>query len=91
MGYSKHYLLKIVKLAERNNCEIKFIYFPESGSHLKVPLLQNYYKQFGEIITLPDSILNNKTNWKDATHFNDSGATKTSEFILSLLQDELEN
>ncbi len=87
INYSKHYLRKIVKLAQENKCKVEFIYMPESGSHLKMPLLTNFYRDFGEIIILPDSIIAEKTNWKDAFHFNDSGAEKTSLFIASHLQE----
>jgi hypothetical protein len=83
INYSKHYLRKITQLAKENNCKIDFIYLPESGSQLKTPLLSDYYLKFGEIITLPDSILNDNSNWKDAAHFNDRGAKLTSDFIVS--------
>jgi hypothetical protein len=82
LNYSKHYLEKIVELARQNYCEVVFLYLPESGSNLKYPLLKDYYQSFGKLIVLPDSILTNTQNWKDATHFNDSGAMKVSEFIV---------
>jgi hypothetical protein len=81
LNYSKHYLEKIVKLANQNSCKILFLYLPESGSKLKEPLLTKYYKNFGELVVLPQSIIENKENWKDATHFNDLGAIKVSQFI----------
>ena len=87
LNYSKHYLEKIVELASQNNCEVVFLYLPESGSNLKYPLLKDYYQSFGKLIVLPDSILTNTQNWKDATHFNDSGAVKVSEFIVSEISD----
>jgi hypothetical protein len=83
LNYSKHYIEKIVKLARKHNCEVLFLYLPESGSKLKMPLLTDYYKTLGRLIVLPDSITEDRTNWKDATHFNDSGAVKVSEFIVS--------
>jgi len=83
LNYSKYYIEKIVKLARQHNCEVLFLYLPESGSKLKMPLLIDYYKTFGRLIVLPDSITEDRTNWKDATHFNDSGAVKVSEFIVS--------
>jgi hypothetical protein len=86
LNYSKHYLQKIIKLAGQNNCKIMFLYLPESGSGLKTPLLTGYYKKFGELILLPDSIISNQLNWKDATHFNDMGAKKASEFIVNELE-----
>jgi hypothetical protein len=85
LNYSKHYIRKIVELAQNNNCKIKFLYLPESGSGLKLPVLNNFYTQFGELIILPDSIISNQQNWKDATHFNDNGARKTSEILFQVL------
>jgi hypothetical protein len=88
LNYSKHYLDKIVKMAGNNHCKILFLYLPESGSNLQFPLLMDYYTQFSDVIILPDKIINDKSNWKDATHFNDSGAAKTSKFLLSFLTPE---
>lgn len=82
LRYSKNYLEKIVKLAGEHNCKILFLYLPESGSDLRTPLLSEYYKSLSDLIILPDSIINNKSNWKDATHFNDSGAAETSEYLI---------
>jgi len=85
LNYSKHYIEKIVKLATQNSCKILFLYLPESGSKLEMPLLTDYYKSLGELIILSQPIVNDKQNWKDATHFNDSGATKVSQFIVDEL------
>jgi hypothetical protein len=85
LNYSKHYLEKIVELARQNNCKVVFLYLPESGSNLKYPLLKDYYHALGKLIVLPDSILTDTQNWKDATHFNDSGAAKVSEFVANQL------
>jgi len=89
LHYSKHYLEKILKLAAQNNCKVLFLYLPESGSDLKQPLLMNYYQQFAPVILLSDEIIKDKSNWKDATHFNDSGAAKASEFSLTPIKKEL--
>jgi len=83
LNYSKHYVEKIVNLARQHNCEVLFLYLPESGSKIKIPLLTDYYKTLGRLILLPDSIVTNPLNWKDATHFNDSGALEVSDFIVS--------
>ena len=87
INYSKHYLEKIVQLSQNNNCKVLFLYLPESGSGMKTPLLQEFYKDLGQLIILPDSIISNHSNWKDATHFNDSGALETSDFIADKLSD----
>ncbi len=85
LNYSETYLEEIVELAKENNCKIMFLYLPESGSGIKTPLLSEFYTNLGELITLPDSIISNYLNWKDATHFNDSGAKKASDFIVNKL------
>lgn len=81
LNYSKHYLEKTIQLARQNNCEVLFLYLPESGSNIKTPLINDYYKTLGKLILLPGSITTNKLNWKDATHFNNSGALEVSAFI----------
>ena len=83
LSYSKHFIEKIAKLAWQNNCKVLFLYLPESGSKIKTPLLTDYYNTLGKLVVLPDLIVTNPSNWKDATHFNDSGALKVSEFIVS--------
>jgi hypothetical protein len=85
LNYPKHYLKKIVQLAENNNCKVLFLYLPESGSGMKIPLLNGFYSDLGKLIILPDSIISNHSYWKDATHFNDQGAMKASQFIMSEL------
>lgn len=90
LNYSMHYLEKIVQLAEANNCKVSFLYLPESGSGLEQPLLAKYYKSLSELHILPDSIINDQLNWKDATHFNDSGASLVSKFISSVLVNRMD-
>jgi hypothetical protein len=85
LNYSKYYLEEIVSLAKRNHCEVVFLFLPESGSDLNSPLLTDYYNEMGNLLILPDSMVKNKLNWKDATHFNDAGALKVSEYVASFL------
>lgn len=85
LNYSKYYVEKIVKLARKNNCKVLFLYLPESGSNIKTPLLTDYYETYGKLIILPDSIVTKPSNWKDATHFNDSGAMEVSKFLNIIL------
>ncbi len=82
LNYSKHYLQKIAALANKNNCELFFLYLPESGSELPSPLLLDYYKKIAPVILLPESITNNPKYWMDATHFNSFGAKEVSDFLV---------
>lgn len=88
-NYSKHYLTKIVQLANHHNCRVLFFYLPESGSNLKEPLNMKFYETLAPVVSLPDTIINNPANWKDPMHFNDTGAKKTSLFIVSVIEKEL--
>lgn len=88
LNYSKHYIKQIEQLAQNNNCKVHFLYLPESGSGMKTPILKDFYIRFGEIIILPDLIISNHSNWKDATHFNDTGAKKATDFIVNKLKSD---
>lgn len=85
LNYSKHYLLKIAKLAKSNNCQIIFLYLPESGSKLSTPLLNDFYSKLGPVILPQRSTITNSNNWMDATHFNDSGAKEISDYLVDKL------
>ncbi|WP_167619039.1 hypothetical protein [Maribellus sediminis] len=89
LNYSLHYLQKIARLAQENQCTLLFVYLPESGSNLKEPLLESYYEILAPVIILPESLILERTNWKDATHFNDSGAKAASRFLVPFLEDAL--
>jgi hypothetical protein len=85
LNYSKHYLEKMVNLANENGCRVVFLYMRESGNNLEKPLLFGYYQIFSNVIILPESIYSEPANWSDATHFNDSGATRATKHIASEL------
>lgn len=85
LNYSKHYIRKIAKLAQDNNCQLLFLYLPESGYKLTKPLLIDFYSEIAPVIFLKDSTIQNPTNWKDATHFNDNGAKEVSKQISETL------
>lgn len=87
--YPLHYLEKMVKLAKSNHCDLVFLYLPEFGSHLKKPENIKFYSDIAPVIFLPDSIIQNKTNWKDPMHFNDAGAKQASDFIAGELASQM--
>lgn len=89
--YPLHYLEKIVKLANTNQCSVVFLYLPEFGSRLKEPENIGIYRKIAPVIFLPDSIIQNETYWKDPMHFNDSGASQVSDFIAGELAIQLKN
>lgn len=81
LRYSKHYVRKIVNLAETHNCQVVFLYFPESGSKLKFPMLKDFYEQMGPLYIIPEKILTDSNNWKDPSHLNDAGSSLTTKWL----------
>jgi hypothetical protein len=81
LRFPLRYLDKTVSMARKKNIQIIFVYLPEFGSKLKKPLRYNYYQAVGPVLLPPDSILASRNNWMDATHFNDAGAKKISDWI----------
>lgn len=81
LRFPLRYLDKTLLMARKENIQIVFVYLPEFGSKLKKPLRFNYYQSMDPVLLPPDSILTSRKNWMDATHFNDEGAKKISEWI----------
>lgn len=87
LNYSKHYLKKIVQLANQNDCKVLFLYLPESGSGMQQPALREFYSKLSDTVVLPEEIIRTRANWKDATHFNDIGAGKVSNYLLPKIKE----
>jgi hypothetical protein len=83
--YSRHYLEKMVSMAEANQSRVVFLYMRESGSGLQEPLLADYYRSVSPVLILPDSLFSNPENWSDAMHLNARGAALASENIAEQL------
>jgi len=93
MKYPYSYLTKMIDLLKTKKIPFVFIYLPESGSNFKEPIRLSFYKRYGQVLTLPDSITQNTANWMDEMHFNNNGANLVSEWTAQkmrqiLLQDE---
>lgn len=87
LRYPYSYLLKTINLLKSKKVPFVFVYLPESGSNFQKPLRFNFYKQLGEVLILPDSILNNPANWMDDMHFNNNGANLVSEWMAEQLKE----
>ena len=84
------YLSMTINLLKSRNIPFVFVYLPESGSNFQNPLRLDFYKQYGQVLTLPDSIVQSPTNWMDDMHFNDSGAGQVSEWMAKKLKQILD-
>lgn len=89
MKYPLAYLDKMIQLIKEKNIEIVFVYLPESGSKLPGPKYASYYQNAGPLLTPSSSVINDNTNWMDATHFNDKGAAIFSEWMAEQLKKQL--
>jgi len=76
--YPQTWLNKIEELANKNGCNIYFLYLPPFGVTEKTPNQMSLYNQIGTVWTLPDTLLSNKSNWYDQDHMNLKGANTAS-------------
>lgn len=87
LNYSKLYLGKMIRLARENNCSLVFLYFPEFGSGMEKPFLNDYYEDITNLYLIPPDIISNPANWKDPSHFNDAGAVQTTVWFAGKLAE----
>jgi hypothetical protein len=87
--YSRHYLDKMIKMADEHGSKVIFLYLRESGSGLEEPMQSGFYQSRADMIILPDTLYSTHTYWSDATHFNDRGATLASMHIAGQIADAI--
>ena len=62
LKYPYAYLSETINLLNKKKIPFIFMYLPESGSNFPNPLRLDFYKQYGQVLTLPDSIVQPPTN-----------------------------
>ncbi len=87
LKYPLAYLSKTIGLLNSRKIPFIFVYLPESGSKLAMPLRSAFYQKYGQILILPDSIISNPANWMDEMHFNNKGAEQTSDWMARKLRE----
>ncbi|HAF29748.1 MAG TPA: hypothetical protein DCG75_11940 [Bacteroidales bacterium] len=80
-NFSRIYLNKIIKICNKNEIKIYFLYLPSYGRNIEKPTNYKYYQKNGELLIPPAQILWNQNNWHDEVHLNQSGAKKLSLWI----------
>ena len=88
MCFPRKYLSKINKLCNKNNIKITFLYLPSYGSPIEKPKEFNTYIKYGKVLIVPKHILQNKNNWYDENHLNQTGAKELSIWISSYLNSK---
>lgn len=71
---------RIKKLADKNGCDLYFLYLPGFGS-IPQPEENEFYKSRGTLLIPPAEILNNPHYYKDELHMNDYGAKALSKWL----------
>ncbi len=79
--YPLHYLRRIASLCADHSVDLYFLYLPSYGVSDKEPHQAEFYKELGQLIVPPDSILENVDLWADPNHMNPTGADKMSQWL----------
>jgi hypothetical protein len=83
VSYPKKYIQRIASLAKKNGVKVIFLYLPSYGSQLQTPLEYDFYKNYGEVLIPPSSILINPKNWVDGEHLNYKGSKELANWLAS--------
>ena len=81
MSFARKYLSKINELCKKNNIQIIFLYLPSYGYSIEKPKEFETYNKYGKVLIVPKFILENKNNWHDEEHLNQTGANELSIWI----------
>jgi hypothetical protein len=79
--YPLKYIEKIATMADAKGCKVFFLYLPGYSADQQPVHAFDYCMKFGPVFIIPDSIQNNRANWRDDAHFNDSGASKMMRWL----------
>jgi|GEM_PF-312312 len=81
LKYPFAYLEKITAELRKREISFAFVYLPDSGSELNEPKHVNYYNTLAPVLIPPKCIFDDRTNWMDASHFNDKGSEVLSKWM----------
>lgn len=87
LHYSEMYVRRMVDLCKEKNISFLFYYIPSYYDIKGEPVNADFYNAFGEIISPPRRILDNKKNWSDEGHLNTAGADAVTEWMTDFLKN----
>jgi hypothetical protein len=79
----------MVRLIKAKNIPFVFVYLPDSGSKLKYPKYAEHYKNIAPLLIPPQSILDDRSNWMDASHLNNKGSAEMSVWLAEEIKKEM--
>ena len=84
---NEKYFQQLKNLCVTNNIKLYFLYLSDYGNSFTKPLQNDFYLKYGEVLSVPDSILNEFNCFSDYAHFNLNGANKTSLWLVKALEE----
>lgn len=81
------YFKKIKALCEAHHIRLYFLYLSSYANLSERPYSYDSYRSMGTYLSLPDSMLQNLSNFHDFGHFNPKGAGSASRYLLGRLKD----
>ena len=81
MQYPRRYLRKIMRLCDKNQIALYFLYMPSYDSRRPVPLEAETYQSLGTLLLPPMEIYENQLYWYDKSHLNIPGAKAVSKWL----------
>ena len=87
MIYNKAWISRLASSAQAQNTSLVFLYLPQYGCTTCPPREAEFYRQFGNVLIPPSSILDNRKNWSDHDHFNNRGSREMAKWLFSVLNE----
>lgn len=81
IAFSKNYIKRMKRLADRTQTKIIFLYLPEFNEVDLPPIQREFYEKLGKVLIPPVSLLNHPDYWMDPIHLNDKGAVRMAEWL----------
>ncbi len=86
LGYNKAWIERLSNNCKARNVELIFLFLPQYGCSDCPPRELGFYQQFGNVLIPPTDILENRNNWSDHDHMNNSGSTAITKWLFDELQ-----
>lgn len=88
LKYPLAYMEKMIEIIQKKKIPVVFVYLPESGSKLAVPMRASYYQSKGQLMIPPLNDFNDQKLWMDASHLNDYGSEILSRWMAEKIKAE---
>lgn len=88
LSYNKAWIERLSNSCKAQNVELVFLFLPQYGCSNCPPRELEFYQRFGSVLIPPGEILENRNNWSDHDHLNNSGSTAITKWLFEELQQK---